>query len=374
MQHRDRTGNIILDPDRTNPTRSRLERPLDTIRSFEAAIDGSQKRRSHAIRTESTDVLPGMSSKRSSMYMSHDMPHSNPRYSPSNAYGNSRQHAPRSAYGSNYESYGTAQYPQRRVTNHRTASAPFLNRMSADYSVYPVQTYHESHDTINTAAESNGSQSTEPWGNSTDPSSENSSVDRVHAVKHMESGDAYGGQYGRGSPIHSTIQEESWHDGRSQYQGSYTGGASHPVQKVQNVSRPPVSTGYAQPPPVGQASSGRPAVIQGPSPYANNQSMVKNGPSTQRTVIRLGDGASSVKPNVMAYARPNGMNSLQPNGMSATRPNGKSAVRPNSTVVPQYSSTAPTGTAVGQYRPNPQTRPQPVDEKKSWLKRRFTKT
>lgn len=33
------------DPDRSNPTRPRMERPLDTIRSFEAAIDGSYSRR-----------------------------------------------------------------------------------------------------------------------------------------------------------------------------------------------------------------------------------------------------------------------------------------------------------------------------------------
>lgn len=34
------------DPDRSNPTRSRWERPLDTIRSFEAAIDGGYNRKS----------------------------------------------------------------------------------------------------------------------------------------------------------------------------------------------------------------------------------------------------------------------------------------------------------------------------------------
>lgn len=32
---------IAADPDLSNPTRPRLERPLDTIRSFEAAIDGT---------------------------------------------------------------------------------------------------------------------------------------------------------------------------------------------------------------------------------------------------------------------------------------------------------------------------------------------
>lgn len=36
-----------VDPDRSNPTRNRWERPLDTIRSFEAAIDGSYARRSY---------------------------------------------------------------------------------------------------------------------------------------------------------------------------------------------------------------------------------------------------------------------------------------------------------------------------------------
>lgn len=36
----------VADPDLSNPTRHRFERPLDTIRSFEAAIDGEYKRRS----------------------------------------------------------------------------------------------------------------------------------------------------------------------------------------------------------------------------------------------------------------------------------------------------------------------------------------
>ncbi|KAJ5901411.1 hypothetical protein N7504_007405 [Penicillium tannophilum] len=43
LQHKDREGKIIADPDRCNPTRNRLERPLDTIRSFQAAIDAHRK-------------------------------------------------------------------------------------------------------------------------------------------------------------------------------------------------------------------------------------------------------------------------------------------------------------------------------------------
>lgn len=38
---------LSADPDRSNPTRSRWERPLDTIRSFEAAIDGNYSRKSY---------------------------------------------------------------------------------------------------------------------------------------------------------------------------------------------------------------------------------------------------------------------------------------------------------------------------------------
>jgi len=36
---------LLAEPDLSNPTRHRYERPLDTIRSFEAAIDGSYNNR-----------------------------------------------------------------------------------------------------------------------------------------------------------------------------------------------------------------------------------------------------------------------------------------------------------------------------------------
>ena len=63
VQHKDRFGNPIgwwaltthikshtdftaaVDPDLSNPTRHRFERPLETIRSFEAAIDGTYSNR-----------------------------------------------------------------------------------------------------------------------------------------------------------------------------------------------------------------------------------------------------------------------------------------------------------------------------------------
>ncbi|KAL4778093.1 hypothetical protein BJX76DRAFT_163396 [Aspergillus varians] len=39
IQHLDRHGKVISDPDLSNPTRPRLERPLDTIRGFQDAIN-----------------------------------------------------------------------------------------------------------------------------------------------------------------------------------------------------------------------------------------------------------------------------------------------------------------------------------------------
>lgn len=48
-----------VDPDRSNPTRSRWERPLDTIRSFEAAIDGGYRDRRSIIFPGTTVHLLG---------------------------------------------------------------------------------------------------------------------------------------------------------------------------------------------------------------------------------------------------------------------------------------------------------------------------
>ena len=49
-QYKDWKGDPIVDADASNPTRPRLERPLDTIRSFEAAIDNEWKRKSSTMR------------------------------------------------------------------------------------------------------------------------------------------------------------------------------------------------------------------------------------------------------------------------------------------------------------------------------------
>jgi hypothetical protein len=50
------TKQYTADPDLSNPTRPRWERPLDTIRSFEAAIDKEYKRRSQLIRSGTSHI------------------------------------------------------------------------------------------------------------------------------------------------------------------------------------------------------------------------------------------------------------------------------------------------------------------------------
>lgn len=47
---RTRADKSAADPDLSNPTRPRMERPLDTIRAFEKAIDNGYKRRSSMMR------------------------------------------------------------------------------------------------------------------------------------------------------------------------------------------------------------------------------------------------------------------------------------------------------------------------------------
>lgn len=76
--------------------------------------------------------------------------------------------------------------PPRRFPNQRMASDP--NLLSGQRPYPPQHAHQFSQDTVNTGM-SNGSDSTGPWANSTDPSSENSSIDRVQtAPKPYENG------------------------------------------------------------------------------------------------------------------------------------------------------------------------------------------
>ncbi|KAL2128310.1 hypothetical protein VTI74DRAFT_9361 [Chaetomium olivicolor] len=200
IQHKDAYGNPIADPDRSNPTRSRWERPLDTIRSFEAAIDGEYNNRRSIIRQDVEGSAWG-ASRRASYYGSSG---NGGRFAQDSYYGSrppSMMYANRpdssqqdlrlggmgqrdNYYDQNpgYGGYGPPAQNGRRNWS-RMSSEPhygsgYRQQNSQDYSIPPN---HRSYETVTTASGSGSSG--EPAGYQTDPtSSDNSSIDRVQSV------------------------------------------------------------------------------------------------------------------------------------------------------------------------------------------------
>ncbi|EED12342.1 hypothetical protein TSTA_003950 [Talaromyces stipitatus ATCC 10500] len=167
IQHKDQYGNIITDPDLSNPTRPRLERPLDTIRSFEAAIDGSYHNRRMSYATDASQSRPG------SYYGEPNQ----------NGYGRPSMSRPDSyvdygASGSNGYYYNQGprgnrpRHPNNRVNSDYTNG----NGHQQQQNFYPNSPYQRSQDNFTAGS---GSANTDQWGNSTDPSSVNSSFDRL---------------------------------------------------------------------------------------------------------------------------------------------------------------------------------------------------
>lgn len=164
---------LSVDPDLSNPTRSRWERPLDTIRSFEAAIDGEYKRRAQSMRADQTDIMSGYNSRRSSYYGGGG--HDQNRFSQVSGYYGNRQPM-RDSYDNGHNMGGPVGGPQRmRHGTNRMQSDPGWNNRQSTSNVYPMNGYQQSRDTINTNG-SNGSHSDGPYSN--EPSSENSSIER----------------------------------------------------------------------------------------------------------------------------------------------------------------------------------------------------
>ncbi|KAK1807362.1 hypothetical protein LTR12_018290 [Friedmanniomyces endolithicus] len=236
-QHKDVNGNPIVDPDLSNPTRPRMERPLDTIRSFEKAIDNGYKRRASYTASQSYDQNGQFSSRRNSSYFGESMRRSNhSRRSIANAMNAGHDAGPspgrHSAAGGGYygadrrpDSYHQGPHRQRygsRVVSEGAVPANH-HQMGPPRPYGGQHVYHQSGDTVNTA---NGSDSTGPWANSTDPSSENSSIDKNlagggggHAQNGGQNGYGYGnptiqedkvaGPYGGGGPVRAPPQGEA---------------------------------------------------------------------------------------------------------------------------------------------------------------------
>ncbi|KAG6067648.1 hypothetical protein E4U32_003240 [Claviceps aff. humidiphila group G2b] len=202
IQHRDPWGNPIADPDKSNPTRNRWERPLDTIRSFEAAIDGGYQRKSlHRAETDSAATW-----NRRNSYN----PLTQSRFPQDSHYGGrpmsyraDSQPAvptpgiPRASY---YEKQSTSASNYDRAVGNRRMSRDRALKSASDshyqvyggreQGVYPMPHKDRSYETVISAAPSGHS---DPAGYQTDPtSSDNSSIDRISPAKRTDPVNDYG--------------------------------------------------------------------------------------------------------------------------------------------------------------------------------------
>ncbi|KAK4550383.1 hypothetical protein LTR36_003350 [Oleoguttula mirabilis] len=246
QQHKDVNGNVIVDPDLSNPTRPRLERPLDTIRSFEKAIDNGYKRRS-SHRAETSEQDNQFTSRRSSSYFGGGeyMKPTNKRQSVANGgsagYDSGPSPGRNSAMGGGYyggqrpDSYmGHQNGPQRMRYGNRVQSDGAMNGYGRPY---PPNGPHQSQDTMHTGV-SNGSDSTGPWASNTEPSSENSSIDKNLA--NGKQPESYGQNgYGPNSYGGPVIMEEQ---GAPAYGSNGYGQNGGPVQSP-SAPRKPIALG-----------------------------------------------------------------------------------------------------------------------------------
>ncbi len=158
----------------------------------------------------------------------------------------------------------------------RNHSDPALYGHATGQGIYPSHGHQQSYDTVATA--SNGSHATDQWGNSTDPSSENSSIDRVQPAAKPELGEAYGFNGFGGAPqFQGPILEEHGHGAPGYGQPGY------------GQERAVVGSGHAY------QGNGAP----NPPPHALPREKVP------RTPIKLGGGsASDVAPPVSSRPPP----------------------------------------------------------------------
>ncbi|KAK6083761.1 hypothetical protein SCUP234_03620 [Seiridium cupressi] len=230
LQHKDATGAPIAEPDRSNPTRSKWERPLDTIRSFEAAYDGGPSSRQSVYRADSDSVAnwnrrnsyygskPGRSSRYRDTRTYRMKPDSNgPRFPQESYYGgrsatnlrpDSTMFDPRGsammggARDIYFDGFDSGQGPQNggngaRNRSSRMQTEPYTStHPAANRNVYPAPNNHRSYETV--ASGSGSASYGEPSGYQTDPtSSENSSINRRSPPKRQDPRNDYGISFGQ---------------------------------------------------------------------------------------------------------------------------------------------------------------------------------
>lgn len=201
IQHRDMFGNPIAEPDKSNPTRSRWERPLDTIRSFEAAIDGPYGQRANTRPISEADwnrrgsyyaTKSNAPSRPPSIYSSTPRHPQDPYYgnqqsaqldlrsSPArDSYHEPYQQGPSGPYSGpggygGYNAGNGSSHPSRQHGSRQQQNPG--HRREPNGGVYPLQHRDRSYETVTTAS---GSGSGDQGSYRTDlSSSDNSSLNR----------------------------------------------------------------------------------------------------------------------------------------------------------------------------------------------------
>jgi len=216
------------------------------------------------------------SSRRSSTYwgQNHDQGMNGSRVSHMNNAGPYyNQRGGRESY---YETGANGAHNPRNRFGPRQHSDPALNRFNSNNApaggVYPTPTYGQSRDTINTGG-SNGSAS-EQWNPSTDPSSENSSIDRLH---------------GNGHDQPQAHREPISEEGHYTYANGQNGGY-HPGYMNQN--------GPPAPPPKNEAAAPRREVIK-----LSETAGMPVGGSPMPLGTSSGNGRPSVEPKRKSWLK-----------------------------------------------------------------------
>ena len=138
-----------------------------------------------------------------------------------NSMGHFRSDENGDGYGSYYNSSNNNNNNNNRRFGPRNNSDPALYGHNGNQGMYPTHGQQPSYDTVGTL--SNQSHATDQWGNSTDPSSESSSVDKFQAGQPKQDlGELYGfNGFGAGPQLQGPILEEHGHDAPSYGQPGY---------------------------------------------------------------------------------------------------------------------------------------------------------
>ena len=181
--------------------------------------------------------------------------------------------------GDGYGGYG--QYNNGRRFGPRNNSDPALYGHNGHQGVYPSHGQQPSYDTVGTA--SNQSHVTDQWGNSTDPSSENSSVDKFQqGIPKQDLGETYGfNGFGAGPQLQGPILEELGHDAPSYGQPGYGQSQTDNTNgyPYQGNDIPPAVPAHGVPRPPPKEAASRAPIKLGASPNGSYNNAPPSVPS-----------------------------------------------------------------------------------------------